>query len=277
MRNGQDWLPETVINLLTELERYYVSVGFRRTASLMRTSLSGARTDGSLPSDFYGRYVSLLKDDSRDMVSSFGFDEGTKETFIRSVSRSIDMVSDMLAQLDSEGRTPTFSGSAGKADDRHALETYINEYGISDPVSEGLTPYEVLSAADGFYNIVHDHVFVPGRSYLVSQLELAVGRDRTLAIVEELLCAEKTIRENGIAVSDFEYAFVHPGTFTKDMACWHIADGLDVSVGRFARWPLLVYYKTPILTSMLPVHNVIFFTLVQDAVEKRRETGSRLS
>ena len=47
----------------------------------------------------------------------------------------------------------------------------------------------------------------------------------------------------------------------------------SVPVAYFARWPLFMYYKVPIITAMLPVHNVIFFSLVQETVDKQRAAG----
>jgi hypothetical protein len=34
-----------------------------------------------------------------------------------------------------------------------------------------------------------------------------------------------------------------------------------------------MYYKVPIITAMVPVHNVIFFSLVQENVAKQKAAG----
>ena len=68
------------------------------------------------------------------------------------------------------------------------------------------------------------------------------------------------------------FAFANPGDMAENGE-WQIMEGYSVPVVYFARWPLFMYYKVPIITAMLPVHNVIFFSLVQETVDKQRAAG----
>lgn len=196
MTKGRSWLPDTVINLLKNSEVHYRSIGFRRVASLMSTTLRSA-DEGAVSPAFYPKYVRCLTDDSAQLVRSFGFPKDVTEYFITSMTRSIGLVEQILSELDSSGRTPTFNGTTGKKDDNEVFRRFFSTSGLSDPVMNGSGSLEILSNAEPFFNLVFEHSFLPGKDYLVSQLDLAVGHDRMLIVSEEILSVEKAIRENG--------------------------------------------------------------------------------
>lgn len=273
MTKGRSWLPDTVINLLKNSEVHYRSIGFRRVASLMSTTLRSA-DEGAVSPAFYPKYVRCLTDDSAQLVRSFGFPKDVTEYFITSMTRSIGLVEQILSELDSSGRTPTFNGTTGKKEDNEVFRRFFSTSGLSDPVMNGSGSLEILSNAEPFFNLVFEHSFLPGKDYLVSQLDLAVGHDRMLIVSEEILSVEKAIRENGEVFSDFRYVQTHPGDLSTDGSAWKVLDDFEVPVERFSRWAYFMYYKIPILTAMLPVHNIIFFSLVQETIEKRRSEGA---
>ena len=272
MAGEQSWLPETVKNLLERSEAHYRAVGFKRCAHHMKATLSSAVGEAMIPSDFYPRYVSLLKDDSKEFIMGLGFPERITDPFVRSMHRSIDLVAQVMSELDTASKTPTFSGSTSRKDDADAVNSYLSEHGLFDPVAEAEDPLGALELADPFYEMVHDHVFMPGRNYLIVQLELAAGRERMEQAADEILSVDRAIRERGEVYSDFRYAFSHPGDMTDD-GKWRVIEGFDVPVDYFARWALFMYYKVPIITAMLPVHNIIFFSLVQDRIAEQRRAG----
>ena len=273
MTEGQSWLPDTVKNLLKNSEAHYRSIGFRRVASLMSSTLNSASDIGPITPEFYTKYVRCLTDDSAQLVRSFGFPKNVTEYFVNSMARSIDLVQQVLTELDSLGKTPTFNGTTGKKEDAEAIQRFFSENELSDPVQKGSDPADILAAAEPFFDMVYEHVFRPGRDYLISQLDLAAGHDRMLVVSEEILSIEKAVRQHGEVFSDFRYVQTHPGDLSDDGSAWKVLDDFDVPVDRFSRWAYFIYYKVPILTAMLPVHNIIFFALVQDTIEKRRSEG----
>ena len=273
MAGEQSWLPETVRNILERSESHYRSVNFRRCAHHMKAALEDISSGRPLPADFYPRYVEKLKDDSREFIAGFGFGSPVTEAFTRSMQRSIDLVAQALEEFDRAGKTPTFSGVTSRREDVEAINSYLSAHGgLFDPMEVSEDPLKVLEAVDPFYEAVHDHVLIPGRNYLVVQMELAAGHDRMLQVADEILSVEKAIRDRGEVFSDFRYAFENPGDMT-DSGEWGIMEGYSVPVPYFARWPLFMYYKVPIITAMLPVHNVIFFSLVQETVARQKAAG----
>ena len=273
MAGEQSWLPETVRNILERSESHYRSVNFKRCAHHMKAALDSVSAGGAVAPDFYPRYVEKLKDDCREFIAGFGFEPSVTESFTRSMLRSIDLVAQALEEFDRTSKTPTFSGATTRREDAEAINAYLSAHGgLFDPMTVSQDPMEVLEAVDPFYEAVHDHVLVPGRNYLIVQMELAAGHERMLQVADEILSVEKAIRDRGEVFSDFRYAFANPGDMAENGE-WQIMEGYSVPVAYFARWPLFMYYKVPIITAMLPVHNVIFFSLVQETVDKQRAAG----
>ncbi|MBO5600063.1 MAG: hypothetical protein J5897_03360 [Candidatus Methanomethylophilus sp.] len=273
MAEEQSWLPETVRNILERSESHYRSVNFKRCAHHMKAALDAVSAGEPLSADFYDRYVQLLKDDCREFLAGFGFEPKITDLFTKSMLRSIDLVAQALGEFDRTGKTPTFSGATSRREDVEAINAYLSAHGgLFDPMKVSEDPLKVLEAVDPFYEAVHDHVLLPGRNYLIVQMELAAGHDRMLQVADEILSVEKAIRDKGEVYSDFRYAFENPGDLTESGE-WQIAEGYSVPVSYFARWPLFMYYKVPIITAMVPVHNVIFFSLVQENVAKQKAAG----
>ena len=239
----------------------------------MKAALDAVSAGEPLSADFYDRYVQLLKDDCREFLAGFGFEPKITDLFTKSMLRSIDLVAQALGEFDRTGKTPTFSGATSRREDVEAINAYLSAHGgLFDPMEVSEDPLKVLEAVDPFYEAVHDHVLLPGRNYLIVQMELAAGHDRMLQVADEILSVEKAIRDKGEVYSDFRYAFENPGDLTESGE-WQIAEGYSVPVSYFARWPLFMYYKVPIITAMVPVHNVIFFSLVQENVAKQKAAG----
>ena len=237
----------------------------------MKAALEAVSAGNPVPADFYPRYVEKLKDDAREFIAGFGFEASVTESFTKSMLRSIDLVAQALEEFDRTSKTPTFSGATTRREDAEAINAYLGAHGgLFDPMSVSQDPMEVLEAVDPFYEAVHDHVLVPGRNYLIVQMELAAGHERMLQVADEILSVEKAIRDRGEVFSDFRYAFANPGDMAENGE-WQIMEGYSVPVAYFARWSLFMYYKVPIIAAMLPVHNVIFFSLVQSEMEKKKE------
>lgn len=277
MTNEKSWLPETVMNLLKNSEAHYRSIGFRRVASHMVSTIRTASEEGTVHPEFYRKYVRCLTDDAVQLIRTFGFTKDVTDYFADSMVRSIRLTEQMLSELDSAGRTPTFNGTTGRKEDAEAFRDFFSASELMDPVASGPEVSDILYSAEPFFGLVYEHSFLPGKEYLVSQLDLAVGHDRMLTVSEEILSVEKAIRENGEVYADFSYAQTHPGDLSDDATAWRIMDGFDVPIDRFSRWAYFMYYKIPILTAMLPVHNIIFFSLVQDTIEKRSSGRQRYS
>ncbi len=269
MMEDRSWIPDTVKNILKNSETHYRSIGFRRVASLMSSTYRDVSDHNTISPEFYSKYVRLLIDDSSQLVRSFGFPKNVTEYFISSITRSIGLVEHVLSELDEKGKTPTFNGTTGKAEDAKEFQKYFSTTGLTDPMLNSSDPLEILGSAEPFFDLVYEHRFKPGRDYLISQLDLAVGHDRMLIVSEEILSVEKAVRENGEVFSDFRYVQTHPGDLSEQGTGWKVLDDFVVPINRFARWGYFMYYKVPILTAMLPVHNIIFFALVQDNIEKR--------
>ncbi|MCQ2078752.1 MAG: hypothetical protein MJZ38_01655 [archaeon] len=264
------WIPDSLRNLLQRSEAHYRSIGFKRTAHHMKASLESATSRGTISEDFYPRYVQLLKDDVKEFMHSWEIGRRLSEHFIDSMIYSIDRIASMLEDLDSRSKTPTFNGSTSHPEDVEAIEEYIDRNGgIYDPLTLTTDPYEALDLMDPFYDLIYNHVYVPGRDYLVSQLDLAVGHEKMMVLAEEILAVSMVLPMDGETVSDFRHAFQVPGYFTDDEASWVVADDCVVPIEEVARWPLFMYYKVPILTAMLPIHNIRFFYLVQDRIEQQ--------
>lgn len=271
MANELSWIPETLKILLERSESHYRSINFKRTAHLMKQTYDDA-VRGSVSVEFYAKYVRVLKDDSKDFFKSFGFDEATTDAFIASMNRSIDAVQLMLNTLDKEGKTPTFNGATSKNEDVEAINAYLDENGgLFDPIESTPDHYSALEAMDPFYEVVYNHVFIPGRDFIVSQVDLAIGHDHMLEYADSILSVDGLIPDCKLNVADFRYAFQHPGNFNEDETGWVLTDKVTVPVKAIARWPLFMYYKVPIITAMLPIHNVIFFSLVQETMAKRKQ------
>ncbi len=270
---GLSWIPETVKNILKNSETHYRSIGFRRVASLISSACRDVSDLGTVSPKFYSEYVRLLTDDSSQLVRSFGFPKDITEYFIASLARSIGLIGQILSELDEKGKTPTFNGTTGRTEDAEAFRKYFSAAELTDPMRISSEPPEILGSAEPFFGLVYEHRFKPGRDYLVSQLDLAVGHDRMLAVSEEILSVEKTVSRDGGVFSDFGYAQTHPGDLTEQGNGWKICEDLVVPVDRFSRWGYFMYHKVPILTAMLPVHNIVFFSLVRNNIAKRRSEG----
>ena len=89
--------------------------------------------------------------------------------------------------------------------------------------------------------------------------------------VEGMKVTLRAMEKNGVKMSDFRYAFQNPGDFDDTEENWILNDHVTVPVESVARWPLFMYYLVPIINAMLPIHNVIFFSLVQSEMEKKKE------
>lgn len=263
------WVPETLTKLLERSESHYRSVGFKRTAYLMKSTSEDAKNN-NVSVDFYGKYVRLLKDDASEFVGNMGFDAETKGAFVSSLHRSVDAVHVLLDTMDKDGKTPTFNGATSRKEDVEAVNVYLDAAGgIIDPVESTGNPYSALESADPFYETVYNHVYLPGKEFLVAQAGIPLGREHMMEYADAILSVDGLIPDKGENASDFRYAFQHPGKFTEDMKGWILTDRVTVPVKSIARWPILMYYKVPIVTAMLPVHNVVFFALVNETVRKK--------
>ncbi len=271
MAADQSWIPETLKTILSKSESHYRSVGFKRTAFLMNQTLLSAEM-GRIPDDFYEKYVLRLRDDARDFMATFGFGPAVTEQFTQSLLKAIDSVHTLLVGLDKEGKTPTFNGATSKKEDVEAMNAFLDEYGgLFDPLAAASDNYTALENMAPFYEVVYNHVFVPGRDFMVSQLELAVGHDKMKDIAEAIFSVNGLMEKDGQKMSDFRYAFQNPGRFDDTEENWILNDHVSVPVESVARWPLFMYYLVPIINAMLPIHNVIFFSLVQSEMEKKKE------
>lgn len=264
------WIPETLKSILSKSESHYRSVGFKRCAHLMGKTLTEAES-GSVDPEFYEKYVHHLKDDAKEFMATFGFGPAVTQQFTDSMLKAIDSVHTLLVGLDKEGKTPTFNGATSKKEDVEALNKFLDEYGgLFDPLAAATDNYTALEHMSPFYEVVYNHVFIPGRDFLISQLELAVGHNKMQDISEAIFSINGLMEKNGVKMSDFRYAFQNPGDFDETEENWILNDHVSIPVESVARWPLFMYYLVPIITAMLPIHNVIFFSLVQSNIEKNR-------
>ncbi len=274
MAGEPSWIPETLKTILSKSESHYRSVGFRRCAHLMGQTLASAES-GSVPADFYEKYVHHLKDDAREFMAGFGFGPAVTQQFTESVIKAIDSVYTLVVGLDKEGKTPTFNGATSKKADVEAMNSFLDEYGgLFDPLAAATDNFTALEHMAPFYEVVYNHVFIPGRDFLISQLELAVGHTKMQDISEAILSVNGLMEKNGEKMSDFRYAFQNPGKFDETEENWILNDRVTIPVESVARWPLFMYYLVPIVTAMLPIHNVIFFSLVQTQMEKNKAKGA---
>ncbi|MCQ2084879.1 MAG: hypothetical protein MJZ21_01875 [archaeon] len=273
MAEDLSWVPETLINLLKRSESHYRAVGFKRTAHHISKALAEAEKS-NVNVEFYPKYVKLLKDDISDFITGMNFDRKVTDDFIGSMNQSIDAVSTLLAGLDAEGKTPTFNGSTSKPEDAASIRAFFEKYGtLYDPIRSTGNAFDALTFAIPTFEMVYNHVFTPGRAYLISQLELALGRDRTLEMVDSILSVYGIIPKGNELVSDYRYAYENPGDLSEDQKGWVLTDKVTIPVNSFARWSIFMYYKVQIITAMLPAHNVIFFAMVKNLINKRQAEG----
>ncbi|MCQ2070461.1 MAG: hypothetical protein MJZ68_04970 [archaeon] len=270
MQDNSKWVSERLEALLGLSEAYYRSVGFKRVAFHMRKTLQAVKRDGVAPKDFYPGYVSKIKEDSAELVKRIGIDHRTSEVFASSIKRSVDSLTMQLDSINRAGRVSLYEPNTSKQEDRTAMDEFIAANGLNDP-GKAETPYDAVSQARPFGKVVLNHVYNPGMDYIQNQIGVALGLDKIGEFLEELFSV-RAVMDDGI--SDFRDIYCVDKRFSKKSSTVKVG-GEDVDMYEVARWPLLMYYKVPILTSMIAVHNVVFLSFVKTAVAEQTKDADK--